>query len=152
MGVSLAENIGLFIMREINRVIIHCSDTYTSQDIGVSEIKEWHEARGFSDIGYHYVIRRDGSVEGGRSLAVPGAHTLHYNLDSIGVCLVGGKPMFNFTRKQMESLVELVWMLVIQYNLKISDVHGHNEYSKKTCPNFNVREFFREAGEHGEDR
>lgn len=138
-------------MREIKRVIIHCSDTHAHQDIGVKEIREWHTAgRGWSDIGYHYVINRQGEVEGGRPVGIPGAHTLNHNQDSIGICLVGGKPMFNFSKKQIDKLVELVWMLVLQYNLKISDVHGHNEYSNKTCPVFDVREFFREAAVNGD--
>jgi N-acetylmuramoyl-L-alanine amidase len=55
-------------MRKINLIVIHCSDTYARMDIGVNEIRQWHLQRGFNDIGYHYVIRRDGAIEQGRRI------------------------------------------------------------------------------------
>ena len=60
-------------MRKINLIVIHCSDTYARMDIGVNEIRQWHLQRGFNDIGYHYVIRRDGAIEQGRPIEKPGA-------------------------------------------------------------------------------
>lgn len=74
-------------MREVQKHIIHCSDS-TFGD--VAEIRRWHIARGFNDVGYHFVIRRDGEVEMGRTLETIGAHCKGHNTNSIGTCLVGG--------------------------------------------------------------
>ena len=78
-------------MREINTFIIHCSDTYPDMDIGVEEIRRWHKERGWSDIGYHYVIRRNGKIEEGRNDGIVGAHAKGMNENSLGICMVGGK-------------------------------------------------------------
>lgn len=128
-------------MRELSRIIIHCSATPPSMDIGVSKIREWHKARGWSDIGYHFVIRRDGRVQKGRALSRVGAHTKGHNGDSIGICLVGGvnekgKPQANYTAEQWAELEELVAFL--QNEHKIEVVHGHNRYAAKACPCFDV--------------
>ena len=78
-------------MRKIRKIIIHCSATKEGQDIDAKEIKKWHvEGNGWSDIGYHYVIKLDGTVEEGRPIERSGAHTLNHNHDSIGVCYIGG--------------------------------------------------------------
>jgi len=71
-------------------IVVHCSATRPSQDIGRREIEEWHIARGFAAIGYHFVIRRNGSLELGRPMQDIGAHVEGFNAVSVGVCLVGG--------------------------------------------------------------
>lgn len=130
-------------MRKINKLIIHCADTPPSMDIGVEEIRKWHvEERGWDDIGYHYVIRRNGVVEEGREIEEVGAHCKGHNGNSIGICLVGGREgRFDFTRKQLHSLNRLVADLKDSISGGAS-VHGHYEFSEKTCPNFNVKEWF----------
>lgn len=137
-------------MREINLIVIHCADTYRTMDIGAEEIRKWHvDDNGWSDIGYHYVIRRNGDVEKGRELDVVGSHVKGYNANSIGICLVGGKPMKDeepigthlFEDKQLESLKLLVKTL--QMNYPNTEIKGHCDLdSKKTCPNFDVKTFF----------
>jgi len=84
-------------MRIIDTVIVHCSATKPSMDIGVDVIRQWHMNKGWSDIGYHYVIRRNGAVELGRDLDKDGdvdeeigAHAYGHNATSIGICLIGG--------------------------------------------------------------
>ena len=80
-------------------IIVHCADTLATMDIGVEEIRRWHvEERGWDDIGYANVIRRDGTIELGRDLDGDGdvadeigAHAAGFNAQSIGVCLVGGR-------------------------------------------------------------
>ena len=121
-------------MRTINRTIVHCSDTPATMDIGVKEIDQWHKERGWKGIGYHYVIRRDGTIEFGRDLDQMGAHTKGHNSDSVGVCLVGGwKGEFNFTIAQLMSLKNLV-------NILQKEVFGHRDFDpSKTCPCFNVK-------------
>jgi len=78
--------------RDITETVVHWTGTYTDQDIGVEEIHQWHQAQGWSGIGYHYVIRRDGSIERGRPINYVGAHakTNGHNENSIGVSFVGG--------------------------------------------------------------
>lgn len=130
-------------MRDINKIIVHCSYTSPSQDIGAAEIRDWHvNDNGWSDIGYHFVINRKGIVELGRPVKFAGAHVRGHNQDSIGICLVGGKKEgsnedeTNFTWRQYEALMDLVFELQLQYGEEVT-VHGHNEFTNdKTCPTF----------------
>lgn len=71
-------------------IVVHCSATRPSQDIGAAEIRGWHLAKGWQDIGYHFVIRRNGRIEIGRQMDDMGAHVAGFNSVSVGVCLVGG--------------------------------------------------------------
>ena len=124
-------------MRSINLLVVHCSDTPSEMDIGVNEIRRWHvEDNGWSDIGYHYVIRRNGDVEIGRPLDRSGAHTKGYNANSIGVCLVGRD---FFTSEQFLALAVL-YRTILGFYPNI-DFAGHRDLdSNKTCPNFEVAE------------
>lgn len=127
-------------MRRLNKIIIHCSDSKPRMDIGVKTIRSWHvDERGWSDIGYHYVIRKDGQIEIGRPLSRKGSHCRGENWDSIGICWVGGYGgVDDRTPDQKRALLMLIEILrsTIENPLK---VHGHNEFnSHKTCPNFNV--------------
>ena len=129
--------------REITKIIIHCSATKPSMDIGAAEIRDWHvRGNGWHDIGYHGVIRRDGRLESGRNMAVPGAHCYGHNAASIGICLVGGlgedgtTAEANFTPEQWESLARLVRDLTRKF--PDAGVHGHNEFAAKACPCFAV--------------
>lgn len=130
--------------RKINEVIIHCSATPADMDIGAKEIRKWHKKdKGWSDIGYHLVIRRDGEVELGRSIHRMGAHVKGHNYGSIGVCLIGGvdnrmMPENNYTDNQWRALRNVLRLLRFDYpDVGIS---GHNEYTKmKACPCFDVK-------------
>jgi N-acetyl-anhydromuramyl-L-alanine amidase AmpD len=131
-------------MRKIDTVIVHCSATPPSMDIGVAEIRQWHLDRGWRDIGYHYVIRRSGATEEGRPLEVPGAHAKGFNNESIGICLVGGgDEKFDFTWPQMITLVQLVTHLDEVF--PIEKILGHRDLTNvnKACPCFDVQEFLR---------
>ena len=130
-------------MRTIDTIIVHCSDTFPDMDIGAAEIAKWHEKRGFSSIGYHFVIRRNGKIEEGRHIDMAGAHAKGHNLHSIGICLVGGKsakgmPASNFARRQWWALDELIDVLQDEYGPGLGVV-GHNEVSHKPCPQFDVQ-------------
>lgn len=126
-------------MRQIKLHIIHCSDTPENMDIGVKEIREWHtKERGWSDIGYHLVIRRDGAIELGRPINISGAHARGYNQISIGTCLVGRD---EFTDAQLESLKFLDKHFKMSYNCKSI---GHNEVNEnKTCPNIDIHKILK---------
>lgn len=130
--------------REINRIIIHCSYTKPSMDIGVKTIRGWHvNENGWTDIGYHYVIRRDGKVEEGRPIERMGAHVRGNNSDSIGICLVGGMAEdggddCNFTHWQWDALSALINDLESMFGPL--DISGHREWDEnKTCPTFDVQ-------------
>jgi hypothetical protein len=71
-------------------IVVHCSATGPAADIGVAQITQWHKQRGFDTVGYHYVIRRNGTLETGRRESEIGAHVRGHNANSIGVCLAGG--------------------------------------------------------------
>lgn len=133
-------------MRKINKVIVHCSATKPDQNITAKNIKKWHtEERGFKDIGYHYVIRRDGTLEKGRDIGEAGAHARGHNLESIGVCLIGGidkfnSPEQNYTANQYYTLKKLLDVLCVTF--PNADIIGHNNVSDKACPVFNVGDWW----------
>ena len=58
----------------VDYLVVHCSATPPEMDIGVEEIRRWHMRTGGENVGYHYIIRRDGSIEKGRTDGTPGAH------------------------------------------------------------------------------
>ncbi len=123
-------------MRKIEKIVIHCTDSDDSLDIGAKQINEWHLERGFSMIGYHFVIRRNGKIEIGRFLDEVGAHVKGHNQRSVGIVWVGRKHIDN---KQYETLKQLVRELLNTYSLKIEDVLGHYELDHmKTCPNLKM--------------
>lgn len=130
-------------MRRITEIIIHCSATPEGKDFTVEDIRRWHLARKFADIGYHYVVYRDGSVHKGRAENIAGAHCLRHNANSIGICYIGGvakdgkTPKDTRTPQQKTALRQLVNQLKFYY--PHATVHGHNEFSSKACPSFNVQ-------------
>ena len=132
-------------MRTINEIIIHCSATKEGQSFTVADIDRWHRARGFARIGYHYVIYLDGSVHEGRPLSQTGAHCKGHNAHSIGVCYIGGldaarRPHDTRTPEQRQALLRLLETLKQQF--PNATIHGHSEFSAKTCPCFDVVQEF----------
>lgn len=109
--------------------------------------------RGYSDIGYHYVIPRDGSLELGRATSVPGAHAPGYNLNSLGICLVGGRKSGtnfaenNFTDLQFSRLRSLLSELRETY--PDAQIVGHRDLAGvgHKCPAFDVQKFLQETAE-----
>lgn len=124
-------------MRKINNIIVHYTASPDYMDVGRKEIKEWHLARGFSDIGYHYVIRRDGTIETGRDPKLPGAHARGRNSDSIGVCWVGNDVISPAQEKSLFGLLN--WLRGV-YSLPPEAVLGHNEAVKAPtdCPKLDM--------------
>lgn len=142
-------------MKPISLLVVHCSATPANRDIGVAEIRAMHKARGWRDVGYHYVIRRDGTVEKGRADTVMGAHVAGHNKGSLGICLVGGvRPDMtaetNFTAAQYNALARLLTELTDRY--PTARVCGHRDLSPdrngdgkvtpgewvKACPTFDA--------------
>lgn len=134
-------------MRKIDKIIIHCSATPEGKDYTVAQIREWHtlpkpKGNGWLDIGYHFVIYRDGSIHAGRPVEQPGAHCKGHNADSIGICYIGGcaadgkTPKDTRTPEQRVAMERLVRGLLKEYSGVT--VHGHNEFAAKECPCFDV--------------
>lgn len=133
-----------------DHIVVHCAATKATMDIGVREIRQWHVQQGWLDVGYHFVIRRNGTVEDGRPHDVVGSHVKNYNSRSIGICLVGGinakgAPENNFTAAQFESLSLLLRAQKRTYpNTKIV---GHRDLdSGKACPSFDVAQWLKTQG------
>jgi N-acetylmuramoyl-L-alanine amidase len=133
-------------MRELKRIIIHCTATPEGKHFDVATIRRWHvKDRGWKDIGYHYVIYLDGSVHEGRPVEQAGAHTSGHNADSIGIVYVGGcdakmKAKDTLNEAQETAMVNLIKALREQHG-ELS-LHGHNEYAAKACPSFKVKDKF----------
>jgi N-acetylmuramoyl-L-alanine amidase len=145
-------------MRKINEVIIHCTATRpewmsnNSTAAKVKEVTKWHLDRGWSDCGYHYLIDRQGTVVNGRPVERTGAHVKGHNTGTIGIALFGGhggsaSDMFedNFTEEQDAALRKLIAALQKDHP-SIFKISGHNEYSSKACPCFNVRNWLSKGG------
>lgn len=139
--------------RRIENIVIHCSATKPNQDVGSREIRSWHMAKGWQDIGYHFVVRRGGQIELGRRLDVTGAHVKYHNRTSVGVCYVGGideegNPEDNRTdpqKKSLELLVRLLWAMYPD-----AEVLGHCDFPgvAKACPCFSVKDWLESLEAH----
>jgi len=129
-------------MREINKIIVHCSATREGENFEVAEIRKWHLARGFSDIGYHFYIDLYGEIHKGRDIAKIGAHCKGHNRNSIGICYCGGVEADGKTPKdtrydcQKESLTAVLRTLKAMYPNAV--IHSHNDFANKACPSFNA--------------
>lgn len=108
----------------------------------------WHKARGWNDIGYHYVIYLDGTIAKGREIDVIGAHCQGNNKDSIGICYVGGisaktgKAADTMTAEQDMAFLELWNALKLIVGSHI-ELYGHNDFARKACPSFKVQEKYK---------
>lgn len=138
-------------MNRVDLIVLHASATFPSMDVGAEWIDRIHRERGFKKIGYHYVIKRDGTIEKGREEWEIGAHALGWNKDSLGVCLIGGlkegtkQSENNFTQAQWDALYELLTKLHTKY--PDADIKGHNElpnHTSRGCPCFDSKSYVAE--------
>lgn len=142
--------------RVITELIVHCSATPEGRDYTVQKIREDHLRQGWSDIGYHYVIYRDGTKVLGRDVDLVGAHCAAggHNQHSVGICYIGGlenrpgvaynklKAKDTRTEEQKAALLELLVELKKMYPKAV--VYGHHDFEKhKDCPSFDARKEYR---------
>jgi len=133
-------------MRPITTIFVHCSASMIGN---LEMITAWHtdpkpKGNGWSKVGYHYIILRDGTVEKGLPDSEIGIHARGYNTSSIGICLIGKEGLY--TMAQAASLRQLLQVLRAQYDLKPEDIRGHYEVNDhKTCPDFDVKDFVERA-------
>ena len=141
--------------RTINEIIVHCTADPEGRDKTVEQIRANHMApvskggRGWSDIGYHYIIYRDGTIHEGRNVDISGAHCTNHNARSIGVVYVGGlenkpgvaykdlKPKDTRTEAQKDSLIALLESLRLLY--PEAKIYGHRNFANKACPSFDAK-------------
>lgn len=127
-------------MRYINDIIIHCTATPAGMEVTAADVDSWHRQRGWRCIGYHYLVRLDGTVERGRAISQPGSHCFGHNAHSIGIAYAGGldaemRPADTRTEAQRAALLKLVTHLTAMYRCR---VHGHRDYAPRDCPCFDV--------------
>ena len=122
----------------VKYLVIHCSDTPDTLDLSAKDIHKMHLSFGWDGIGYHKIIKRDGTLENGRPDFWIGAHTYGLNKKSLGICLIGRD---KFTKKQFLSLKNI--LIEWKKKFKNSTIIGHCDAinTKKTCPNFDVKKF-----------
>ena len=132
-------------MRTIRRIVIHTSDTEEGKDFRASDIDSWHREKGWSEIGYNYVVLIDGTMEEGRSIEKIPAHAYGYNRDSIGICYIGGrgkdgKSKDTRTDCQKEQLIAIIKQLKERFPT-ITEVVGHRDLPgvAKDCPCFDAK-------------
>lgn len=154
------------------RITVHCSASPKGVYLKAYQLRKMHTdpppyGNGWSDIGYHFVIRTDGVVEKGRPLNVQGAHVYGHNKNNVGICLIGGldnhgKPASTYSKEQYHTLYALIFELCKQHQISFQDVCGHRDYSKdlngdgkitseefiKECPCFDVRHWFKQRLEY----
>ena len=135
------------VMRAIKLIVIHCSAVRPGQQSSAKDIDNWHKERvthgiHWKGIGYHYVVRRDGTVETGRNLADVGAHVVGHNKYSIGICYEGGldaagKACDTRTPEQVRALRELVERMHAYFPEAV--IVGHHDLDpRKACPCYDV--------------
>ncbi len=130
-------------MREINKIIVHCSATREGENFDVAEIRRWHvEGRGWSDIGYHFYIDLYGEIHKGRDIAKMGAHCKGQNRNSIGICYCGGveadgkTPKDTRNEEQKQALICVLRTLKAMYPNAV--IHSHRDFANKACPSFDA--------------
>ena len=149
VGMMTWQRLGVTSARRITEIIVHCTATGQGQDVTVKQVNQWHWARGFNGIGYHYLIYIDGSVHTGRSIDVSGAHCTGHNMCSIGVCYVGGlasdgkTPKDTRTAEQKAALLELIKRLKRIYPK--AKVYGHRDWANKACPCFDATKEYQDV-------
>jgi N-acetylmuramoyl-L-alanine amidase len=137
-------------LKKVDFLVVHCSATPAKMNVDRNMIDRWHRERGWLGIGYHYVIKRDGTLEVGRPLDQIGAHVEGYNDRSLGICMAGGmdadnkKPENNFTPAQLATLQSTLYTLLIEHPR--ARICGHNELNpNKACPSFDVPKWWHET-------
>ena len=135
-------------MRAIMLIIIHCSAVQPGQRSSALDIDRWHRALGWKSGGYHFVIRRDGTIETGRRLDEVGAHCAGHNRYSVGVCYEGGldadgRPADTRTPQQVKALRELMERLHGEFPKAV--IVGHHDLNpQKACPCYDVVNEYRD--------
>ena len=136
---------GIKPLGTVTKIIVHYSATHVSRRVTVDKVRNAHLDRGCKDIGYHWVVDRDGVVWEGRPESLQGAHCREYNRESIGVCWLGGldgsgSPVGNITKAQKRSMEALLLQLHRRYPDAM--LYGHCDLENTVCPMLDVRKMW----------
>ncbi len=122
--------------QDVRYIVIHTADA-SMRNVDAKEIDLWHKQRGWSGIGYHYVILNDrhdtkdeGTLEKGRPIHLQGAHVAGINHMSVGICCVGKGDAEPFSAKQMKAMLDLIAELRRRFDVPPENVIGHREVNK----------------------
>lgn len=136
-------------MRKVNKIVVHSSASPEGREDTVEDVTRWHLARGFKDIGYHYIIELDGIVFQGRPLSKQGAHVRGHNTDTIGICYIGGtdntrqrNPKDTRTDAQKRSLRKLLSDLKQMF--PNAEIVGHRDLAANACPSFDAKNEYKD--------
>lgn len=129
-------------MKEKREIILHCTGTEYNQIVTLADVRRWHKARGWRDIGYHYLIQQDGRIDAGRDVKLQGAHCKGHNVGTIGIAYVGGlvngQPVDTRTHNQKKAIIMLFRQLNAMF--EITGISGHRDYCNVACPCFDVKQ------------
>lgn len=143
--------------RKITEIIVHCSATPEGKDYTVDDIRRWHKQRGYSDVGYHYIVYRNGILAQGRDVNIIGAHASGHNAHSIGICYIGGMNAENTQPEDTRTLRQKARLLSLLVDLRKlypnARIIGHRDLSPdkngdgiiessewmKACPSFDAK-------------
>lgn len=141
----------VFTKREVKLFVVHSAATTPKMDVDAAWIERVHRTKGFFKIGYHFFIKRDGSIEVGRELDEVGAHVKGHNRDSVGICMAGGlsvdgNPENNFEPEQFAALKHILELLHDYY--PEAEACGHRDIpgTRTVCPSFNVDKWLSDVG------
>lgn len=132
-------------MRKITHIVVHCTATPEGRAHTVADVRQWHKAKGWADIGYHWLVRLDGTIEKGRDEAIAGAHVANHNSTTIGVVYVGGVAKNTLTPKDTRTAAQKNALLKLLKELKQrypgAAILGHRDFPgvAKACPSFDAR-------------
>lgn len=122
----------LSVRSKTNRIIIHNAD---AKKCSAQDIHRWHKERGWAGIGYHFLVRKDGTIERGRPENTIGAHASGCNSDSIGVCFEGAFMTERMGQTQINAGRELISYLKNKYG--ITKIQRHKDVNPTNCPGDN---------------
>lgn len=129
--------------RPISEIIVHCTATPEGKDFTVDDVRAWHKARGWSDVGYHYIVYRDGRIMLGRPVGQIGSHVAGHNTGTIGIAYIGGLTADAKTAKDTRTPAQrtsLLWLAeqLARKHKGVRKISGHRDYAAKACPSFDV--------------
>lgn len=149
VGAKTLTRMGLALLlpqsrRVIKMIIVHCADTPEGRNDTVEDIRRWHRQQGWADVGYHYVITLDGTIQPGRAEDVIGAHCQGFNTYSIGVCYIGGRSadmkQAKDTRTPAQKIALRTLLMMLRSKYPSALILGHCDLDKKkACPSFDAQ-------------
>ncbi|GIM49402.1 N-acetylmuramoyl-L-alanine amidase [Capnocytophaga stomatis] len=131
--------------RSIKFLVIHCTATPEGREHSVADIDRWHKQRGFTEIGYNYVIQLDGTIQTGRDVDKTPAHVEGFNKESIGITYVGGVDKSTFRPKDTRTEAQKKALTLLLKELRklypTAQILGHRDFPnvKKACPSFEAK-------------